>query len=729
MNKKIQPITALKNERTAQPLKGLIVEIKDFSCLVDNVAVLESVTVSHPNRQCMIFLGSSDSGAAELASALSGILPKLTDCKLEGKVALGNVFSTATVNGETSRIGYVGPDPADQIVGISTDSELEWAWSRTQIQKGQLPTYIQQLLNSLEIETLIGRSTAKLSSGQRQRLAIASVAIANPDLLVLDNCFESLDVSTQQKLAEYVESRTAHGLDTWIAATPDCNYASADELVFVLAEGRLVLVNDGLPATSMELEGRDQTERSMLYNDLERLAASHCCSHTFPENIEFDSGDVLLWSEDGIHPRIDVRDFTIRGGECVGLEGKNGSGKSSFLAAIAKVEPSNGRGAIVLQEGIEVPLRACYLPPDGIPNWVLKSFASQYTNCSLVSGNVARVMCALKTEDRFSAIFDGSYRSRENPWRRLWWIAQSVFLDIPWMMLDEPTTGMDAQQRQLLADLIRHHVNRNGGVVVASHDRSFLREISHRCFTVERGKIHGLPHSQNATNHQQPHIHNRDTKMDARFKVLLGVTCNIPLFCPDLALASLSLLLALIVWFRAGVKRRILSIWIPMQLLVAAIFFVSFVASTDTADTAIRGFINWSAGIAAGLMIVAWPGVENVARIVLATPIPTSLSKAFGFSLRSTPILMNRIQIHESHRKMVQLLGVRKRLIETIVIYIGEVLSGTVDSIDKIVSQLEIRGYDKTMFGSLPPFGWTASSGIAICVVLAQLAILIVSQL
>ncbi len=138
---------------------------------------------------------------------------------------------------------------------------------------------IAHVAEHLQIETLLGRQTGKLSAGQKTRVGLAKALLNAPELLLLDEPTASLDPDTadwvRRKLKDYARRRNA----TLLLASH--NMAEVERLadrVILLQQGRII--EDGTPRALIENYGRETLEDVFLDvvrgvsrdSDVERLS-------------------------------------------------------------------------------------------------------------------------------------------------------------------------------------------------------------------------------------------------------------------------------------------------------------------------------------------------------------------------------------------------------------------------------------------------------------------------
>ena len=166
--------------------------------------------------------------------------------------------------------------------------------------------------------------------------------------------------------------------------------------------------------------------------------------------------------------------FAALPGQCVLLTGKNGTGKTTLLRAIAGLlEPEEGtvtwRGAAARDTRDEFHAELAYLghePP-------LKGDLTGRENLNFATG-IRRAVTAAEIEAALSrtgatGFADRATRQLSAGQRRRIALAGVLLTNAVLWLLDEPTTNLDAEGQQLVADLVGEQVSRQGLVVAAVH--------------------------------------------------------------------------------------------------------------------------------------------------------------------------------------------------------------------------------------------------------------------
>lgn len=169
----------------------------------------------------------------------------------------------------------------------------------------------------------------------------------------------------------------------------------------------------------------------------------------------------------------------VNKGDKIGVIGVNGTGKSTFLKIIAGLEePDEGR--IVAGKGVTVSYLSqtpYFSPADTIVGYVLKGKSS-------ASGAEAKaILTKLGIND-----FDASVSTLSGGQRKRIALAGTLVEPAEVLILDEPTNHLDSEMVIWLEDYIRKF---KGELIMVTHDRYFLDNVTNRIVELDRGKLYG----------------------------------------------------------------------------------------------------------------------------------------------------------------------------------------------------------------------------------------------
>ena len=377
-------------------------------------------------------------------------------------------------------------------------------------------TQYRQILSKLKLEDLTLKVGA-LSGGQRKRLSLAIVLINKPDLLILDEPTNHLDL----EMIEWLEAFFAKEKITLFMVTHDryflervCNeileldqgkiYKYKGNYSYYLQnkEERLALEATNLgKAKSLfkkELEwmrkqpkARTTKSKSRIddFYQIKEKAHQRRKDHQVQLEINMERlGSKILELHKvsksfGDKKILDRFDYVFKRGERVGIIGKNGTGKSSFLNIITQKAPLDG-GKVILGETVKYG----YYTQAGIEIKegqkvieVVKEFGE------FIPLSKGRKISASQLLERFlfdkKKQYDFVEKLSGGEQKRLYLCA--VLIQNPnFLILDEPTNDLDVVTLNVLENFLLDYP---GNLLVVSHDRYFMDKIVDALF-VFRGE-------------------------------------------------------------------------------------------------------------------------------------------------------------------------------------------------------------------------------------------------
>ena len=206
---------------------------------------------------------------------------------------------------------------------------------------------------------------------------------------------------------------------------------------------------------------------------------------------------------------LDEINATIHKGDKIGLIGRNGEGKSTFLKVLAGIVTADD-GDLKIQNST----RISYLeqqPPEDNDNTLFNIVAnglgesgkliSNYHD-ALKDGNISdssSLQEQIESQDlwpylhkietilnRFKLSADASLSTLSGGWKRRVMLAKAIVQEPDILLLDEPTNHMDITAILDLEKMLRDF---HGTLILISHDRSFVKGIVNKIFDLDRGNL------------------------------------------------------------------------------------------------------------------------------------------------------------------------------------------------------------------------------------------------
>jgi ATP-binding cassette subfamily F protein uup len=215
----------------------------------------------------------------------------------------------------------------------------------------------------------------------------------------------------------------------------------------------------------------------------------------------------------GTHILLDEVDFTLKKGTKIGLLGRNGAGKTTFMKVIAGSMQADG-GERWLRPGVEVAWLEQSLPEadeQSVYDMVAGGLAevgellkqyhqltTDYEHADMVQ--LERVQNQLEAKQGWSLgqkvdtvitqlqlPADKLMSELSGGWRKRVALARALVREPELLLLDEPTNHLDMPAIEWLEKQLQEY---NGAVLLVTHDRTFLQNVVNKIVEIDRGHLH-----------------------------------------------------------------------------------------------------------------------------------------------------------------------------------------------------------------------------------------------
>lgn len=494
--------------------------------MADPLVRVESLSYSYPSfeteggRQALfdvsleiqagervVLMGPSGSGKSTLIQSFIGLIPHSRTGTMEGTVFVnGQDTREMSVPHISQTVGFVFQDPDHQMVTNEVDSELAFGPEQMGLDTQSIEEKITSVAEMLQMEHLRGREISDLSWGERQKVAIASVLIMQPKMIVLDEPLSGLDVESAHRLLHHLETVGA----AWNIAVVIVEHRldlldGFIDRVVVMDEGRIVY--DG-PVTQYGAEEDILNPGGMHERAHDAVhTGDACCGGiasppaTSPARAASPAVEVIDISYTYPHrknPALRGIHAVFYPGEVVFICGPNGSGKSTFIKHLnGLLRPDSGR---VLVHGSDIAEKTV------AETAALVSLVGQHADYQLFEETIERELAfGPRNLGMEEAAIDASieevmelmhmaHLGRKGRPLKLSMgekqrvtIASHLVMKTPVLVLDEPTLGLDKVLKVQLASLILDLKKRGKTVITVTHDQEFARMCADRFLYFQDG--------------------------------------------------------------------------------------------------------------------------------------------------------------------------------------------------------------------------------------------------
>ena len=447
---------------------------------------LKNIDLTVKTGECVLLTGPSGCGKTTILRLINGLIPHFYPGALSGNILIdgGSVkerelYDTALI------IGTVFQNPRTQFYNVDTTGELAFGCENRGLPEQEIYTRIDRTVAHFRMASLMDRNIFRLSDGEKQKIACASVNVSEPKIILLDEPSANLDYTATLMLRELILRWKAEG-KTIIAAEHRIAYLwDIIDRAVVLRDGEIVgeftgsgkeeltqnqLTQMGLRTTVMESPAEMQMDSFREGDRPITLRNFHFAYHGEKKNI------------------VDIPILQIAAGQITAIVGANGAGKTSFLNCLCGLE-KRCKGTLEYEGKLydsKSRKKLCFMVMQDTGNQLFTESVLDEVLISLKKGTANEKETAMEIirnldladfADRHPQSLSGGQKQRLA-------IACALASGRELLLLDEPTSGLDYAHMKETAALLEKLRSMGTTILVVTHDSELIRSCCTRRITV-----------------------------------------------------------------------------------------------------------------------------------------------------------------------------------------------------------------------------------------------------
>ena len=449
-----------------------------------NEKILSDVSLEIAGGECVLFTGGSGCGKSTLLRLLNGLIPEFYEGTLSGRITvLGKDISQNGIYDLVGKIGTVFQNPRAQFFNVDTTSELAFGCENLAMPEAEILARIDMTVVDFHIEKLMNRDIFKLSGGEKQKIACASIDVLRPDIILLDEPAANMDYESTSDLRQLIQIWKQEG-KTILIAEHRINY------VWDIAD-RVIILERGMITKNICKNEKNTFTDMMCQKYCLRSLSSVSVLDMVEKEKQGLSNKTKNMTEANLvtNPKLELTDFQYSYGNteviCIGnmditenritaVVGPNGTGKTTFLECLCGVRKNIGKLKFHGKDyDSKARLKEIFMVMQDPNHQLFTESVLEEVLISMPDEDEDKARKILKEldlsefEERHPMSLSGGQKQRVA-------LACAIASERKILLLDEPTSGLDLTHMLEVASILKKIKEQGRTIIIVTHDSELI---------------------------------------------------------------------------------------------------------------------------------------------------------------------------------------------------------------------------------------------------------------